>query len=196
MKQERTRQRHALLVGAAADLLEAEGWSALTHRGLSARSGVPLASLTYYFDGVDDLVLQAATEAARRHLERSRALVAELPHRRLSAVRAVGVVTDVLVGPVPETHQLRALYERYLRAGTTPELRALVVSWNAELLGLVREVLDRAGRPLAPARVRLLVAALDGLLVTALAEGEPDPVATAVRGAVLLLTAPMTPGPA
>ena len=187
MTQQRSRDRHALLVSAAADLLDEQGWAALTHRGLVARSGVPLASMTYYFDGVDDLVAQAATELARRHLDRARAVVAAVPRRRAGAARTLAVVVEVLVGPAPSRQDLAGFYERYLRAGRTERLRSVVAGWNAELITLVAEALDRTGHPASPAQVRLLVAALDGLLVTALAEGEPDPVAVATRAAAPLL---------
>lgn len=187
MKQQRTIDRHALLVTAAADLLEEQGWAALTHRGLVARSGVPLASMTYYFDGVDDLIAQAAGELARRHLERARAAVEALPRGHAVAQHSLEAVVEVLVGPAPTITGLEAYYERYLRAGRSERLRPLVVRWNDELLDLVAEVLDRTGRPGTRAQVRLLVAGLDGLLVTALAEGEPEPVSVATSAAVPLL---------
>ena len=189
MKQQRTLDRHALLVAAAADLLAEHGWAALTHRGLVARSGVPLASMTYYFDGVDDLVAQAAGELARRHLDRARTAVQAVPRQRAGAERTLAVVVEVLVGPAPTTRGFEAFYERYLRAGRSERLRPLVIRWNAETLDLVTEVLERTGRPATRAQVRLLVAGLDGLLVTALAEGEVDPVTVATRAAVPLLPA-------
>ena len=189
MTQQRTRDRHALLVSAAADLLQERGWSALTHRGLVAASGVPLASMTYYFDGVEDLVAQAAAELARRHLERARATVEALPRRRASAVRAATVVAELLVGPDPSPQDLLSYYERYLRAGRSPRLRELVTGWNADLLALAADALDRAGRPAGRTELRLLVAALDGSLVTAVAEGVADPVAVAVKAVTPLVPA-------
>ena len=179
MKQQRARDKHLLLVYSAADLLLEQGWSALTHRALAARSGVPLASLTYYFDDVDDLLVQAATELARRHLDAARAVVAAVPRRRASAGRTAALVASVLVGDDPSPQDVRTLYERYLRAGRTPALHSLVIGWNTEVHGLVSDALQRVGRPATPTQVRLLVAAFDGLLVSALAEGEPDPVASA-----------------
>lgn len=187
MKQERARHKKEHLVGAAAELLQEQGWSALTHRALSARSGVPLASLTYYFDGVDDLVAQAASELARQHLATARATVEALPRRRRSAARTAALVVQVLVGPDPAPQDLRSLYERYLQAGRTPALAAVVRTWNADLHALVAELLERAGRPADSDRVALLVAALDGLLVTALAEGSDDPVAAALAAALPLV---------
>lgn len=187
MRQQRTLDRHRLLVGAAADLLAEQGWAAVTHRGLVARSGVPLATLTYYFTDVDDLVTQAAAELARRHLAAARALVDGVPRRRAAPARTAALAAQVLVGADPTPQAVQALYERYLRAGRTPAVRDLVVGWNRDVHALVAEVLDRTGHPGTPAQVRLLVGALDGLVVTALAEGEPDPVAVAVRAATALV---------
>ena len=187
MKQQRTLDRHVALVAAAADLLEAEGWSALTHRRLTAQTGVPFSTITYYFAGIDELVEQAATELARRHLDRARTTVEALPRRRADAARAAALVAEVLVGPEPTPQSLQALYDRYLRAGRTPALRALVTGWNADLDLLVADVLDRTGHRATTTQVRLLVAALDGLLVTAIAEADPDPVTSAVRVAASLV---------
>lgn len=187
MKQQRTLDRHVALVAAAADLLKAEGWSALTHRRLTAQTGVPFSTITYYFAGIDELVEQAAAELARRHLDQARATVEALPRRRASGVRAAALVAEVLVGPDPTPQSLQALYDRYLRAGRTPALRELVIGWNADLHLLVAELLDRTDHHATRGQVRLLVAALDGLLVTAVAEGEPDPVAVAVAAALPLV---------
>ena len=113
--------------------------------------------------------------------------VQALPRRRAGTERTLSVVVEVLVGPTPTRRGLEAYYERYLRAGRSERLRPLVTRWNAEVLDLVAEVLERAGRAATRAQVRLLVAGLDGLLVTALAEGEPDPVAVATTAALPLL---------
>ena len=187
MRQQRTLERHGVLVTAAADLLEADGWSALTHRALTARTGVPFSTITYYFAGIDELVAQAADELARRHLDQARALVEALPRRRASTARTTRLVVEVLVGADPSPQSLQSLYERYLRAGRTPVLRELVTAWNADLHLLVAELLDRTDHHATRRQVRLLVAALDGLLVTALAEGDDDPVAVAVAAALPLI---------
>lgn len=187
MKQQRSRDRHTALVTAAADLLAEEGWSELTHRRLTARTGVALSTITYYFDGIDELVVQAAADLGRRHIDRARTLVDALPHRRASAARAAGLVVEVLVGPAATPQSLQPLYERYLRAGRTPALRELVTTWNADLRALAGEVLERTGHPASRPQVHLLVAALDGLLVTGLAEGREDVVAYAVRTATPLV---------
>lgn len=177
----RGERRLAVLRAAAADLLLDEGFDALTHRALSARSGVPLASTTHYFPTVDALALAANEELAERWLAHARAVVEALPARTTSPTAAARAVAAVVLGPSPTGAGLATFYERYVQAGRVPALRAQVVAWNAELRALLAQALDRCGRPVTPGRARLLLAALDGLVLTAVAEGEPDPVGAAVR---------------
>lgn len=180
-------RRLPVLRAAAADLLLDEGFDALTHRALSARSGVPLASTTHYFRTVDELAVAATEELAERWLAHARAVVEALPQRRTSATAAAQVLADLVLGPAPTPAGLASFYERYVQAGRVPALRALVVAWNAELRGLVATALSRCGRPVTPARAALLLAVLDGLALTAVAEGADDPVAAAVRPLARLL---------
>ncbi len=177
----RGERRLPVLRAAAADLLLDEGFDALTHRALSARSGVPLASTTHYFRTVDALAVAATEELAERWLAHARAVVDALPERRASAAATAQVLADLVLGPAPTAAGLATFYERYVQAGRVPELRALVVAWNAELRSLVATALARCGRPATPSRAALLLAALDGLALTAVAEGADDPVAAAVR---------------
>lgn len=190
----RGRRRLAVLRTAAADLLLEEGFHALTHRALSARSGVPLASTTHYFATADDLVVAATEELAARWLEHARAVVASLPQRRTSATAAAQVLTEVVLGPAPTAAGLASFYERYMQAGRVPALRPLISGWNSELRSLVRQALERCGRPVTSSRAHLLLAVLDGLVVTAVAEGVQDPVATAVRPLARLLAEPAVSG--
>ena len=172
---------------AAAGLLADEGFDALTHRALAARSGVPVASTTHYFRTVDELVIGATEAFAERWLEQARGTVAALPPRRTSASAAARVLAEVVLGPSPSAAALASFYERYVQAGRVPALRPLVASWNTELRSLVTQALARCGRPVTPLRAHLLLAVLDGLVVTAVAEGAADPVAVAIRPLARLL---------
>ena len=60
MATEKGERRRALLVGAAADLLRTGGFEAVRHRAVAEKAGLPLASTTYYFASLDDLVTAAA----------------------------------------------------------------------------------------------------------------------------------------
>ena len=186
----RGQQRLAVLQHAAADVLAEQGWTALTHRALATRAGVGLGSTTYYFPSAEQLLVAGATQFAEQHLAASRALLAQVPDRRRSASSAARLVADLVLGADATSPALTAFYERYVRAGQTPELRALVIRWNTELRSLVQQGLDRSGHRVDERRARLLIAALDGLVVSALAEDDADPVASAVRGITALLGPP------
>ena len=186
----RGQQRLAALQHAAADVLVEQGWAALTHRALAARAGVGLGSTTYYFPSAEQLLVAAATQLAEQHLAASRALLAQVSDQRRSASGAARLVADLVLGADATTTELTAFYERYVRAGQTPELRALVIRWNTELRSLVQQGLDRSGHRVDDRQARLLIAALDGLVVSALAEDDADPVASAVRGITALLSPP------
>jgi len=56
------RRRYAL-VSAAADLLCEGGFDAVRHRAVARRAGLPLASTTYYFSSLDDLIEKAVEYA-------------------------------------------------------------------------------------------------------------------------------------
>jgi len=183
----RGQRRLLVLRTAAADLLLDEGFDALTHRALSARSGVPVASTTHYFSTVEALVLAAAGELTERWLGQARATVLALPARRTSPTAAARTLAEVVLGPAPTVTGLTTFYERYVQAGRVPALRDQVADGNAELRVLIAQSLGRCGRPVTPSGCRLLLAALDGLVLTAVAEGAEDPVAVAVRPLARLL---------
>ena len=69
------RRRRALVAAAAEPLLEG-GFEAVRHRSVASRADLPLASTTYYFESLDDLIAEV-----RRQLE-------------ADGARVVGVVED------------------------------------------------------------------------------------------------------
>ena len=184
----RGEQRFVVLQATAGDVIQAQGWSAVTHRAIAARAGIPLASTTYYFPSADDLTLQAAGQLAERHLAAGRTLVDGVPARRASATRAARLLADLLLGADATAEHLAALLERHLRAGRSPDLQVLVSDWNAQLRGLARELLERVGHPVDARRARLLVSALEGLAASSLAEQDPDPADAAARAVAPLLS--------
>src|ERR1044072_7965352 len=89
------RRRYAL-VSAAADLLCEGGFDAVRHRAVARRAGLPLASTTYYFSSLDDLIAKAVEHAGTREAEQLRDRVSALSRRR----RGAGATADVLGGRV------------------------------------------------------------------------------------------------
>src|SRR6202158_3773611 len=90
------RRRYAL-VSAAADLLREGGFDAGRHRAVARRAALPLASTTYYFSSLDDLIAKAVEHVGTREAEQVRDRGAALSRRRRGAGRAADVLVDLLV---------------------------------------------------------------------------------------------------
>lgn len=98
------------------------------------------------------------------------------------------LVLDLLVGPehadADARGQLIARYERSVASARHPELREVQLRLRAQLDELLADVLRRSDRIVRPEQARRLVAVVDGAVVTALGEADPQPRRMA-RGALL-----------
>ncbi len=91
------RRRYAL-VSAAAELLCEGGFEAVRHRAVARRAGLPLASTTYYFSSLDDLIASAVAHIGMMEVAQLRAQVATLSRRRRSADKTAELLVELLVG--------------------------------------------------------------------------------------------------
>ena len=165
-------RRRYELVTAAAELLRSGGFDAVRHRAVAEKAGLPLASTTYYFASLDDLVTAAVERTSRDELAEGHAQLAEDP------TDLVEVVLDLLLGPESRRGGLDAVllrYERLVGAGRRPYLAPLMRELRRELDTLLADILARSGHPLSPERLRDLVSIIDGAVISALIEADPDP---------------------
>jgi DNA-binding transcriptional regulator YbjK len=172
-KGERRRQE---LVTAAAELLRSGGFDAVRHRAVAEKASLPLASTTYYFASLDDLVTAAVERTSRDELAEG--------HEQLAANPGdlAEVVLDLLLGPESRGGGLEAVllrYERLVGAGRRPYLAPLMRELRGELDALLADILARSGRPLDEVALRDLVSLVDGAVISALIEADPDPRAAA-----------------
>ncbi|MBS4727630.1 TetR family transcriptional regulator [Mycobacterium sp. SM1] len=180
------RRRYAL-VSAAAELLREGGLDAVRHRAVARRAGLPLASTTYYFSSLDDLITRAVEHIGMLEVAQLRARVAGLSRRRRSAERTVDVLVDLLVGDGPAsqlTEQLICRYERYIACVRLPALRDIQQRTLRQRADAVAEALERSGRSAQLGLVAALISAADGAVVSALVDDRRDPRA-AVRATLL-----------
>ena len=158
----------------------------MAHRAVAARAGVPLAATTYYFSSLDDLVEAALASVADAWLAAAQAVVDRLPARVDDAPTLAGALVDaVLGGPAHPDAAVLTMYERFLQAGRSPHLRSVVMAYGARLDDLLLALLRRGAPAADEGAVRRVLAALDGTVLRALAEGRP--VGPAARAAVLPL---------
>jgi DNA-binding transcriptional regulator YbjK len=174
-KGERRRQE---LVTAAAALLRSGGFDAVRHRAVAERAGLPLASTTYYFSSLEELVTAAVERTGRDELAEVREQLDALPDGALDTADLVELILDHLIGPESRDGGLEAAllrYERLVGAGRRPYLAPLMRKLRDEFDALLAEILARSGRKLDPVAVRDLVSLVDGAVVSALIESDPDP---------------------
>jgi DNA-binding transcriptional regulator YbjK len=175
------RRRYAL-VSAAADLLCEGGFDAVRHRAVARRAGLPLASTTYYFSSLDDLIVKAVEHVGAREGEQLRQRVAGLSRRRRGAEATADLLVDLLVGEAPDTRineELISRYERYIACARQPALRVIQRSVLHQRTNAVVEVIERSGRSVRPGLLTALVRAIDGAVVSALVGDGDGPRATA-----------------
>lgn len=179
-------RRRAALVEAAAKLLVEGGFGAVRHRAVAERAGLPLASTTYYFDSLDDLVTAAVEHHAYAELETGRRRLEELATRNRGVQATVELVLEMLLGPEtddPEADAEAVLlrYERLVATGRRPYLRPLMRTLSVQLNELLTEIFARSGTPVTEADLERLVALVDGAVVNALIAIDPAPRAAASR---------------
>ncbi len=182
-RQARGEVRRRQLAATAAEVLESEGFPAVTHRAVGARAGSSVGLVTYYFPGHDDLVDAALAEWVSSAATRMDEVAGALPRRRRSAAGTARALADVLVDPerAADGERLTQLYECFIDAARHPRHRQAVRELRSHLDAACREVLDRSGRSQPdPAALDRLVALSDGTILSALAEGRGD-----VRAAVV-----------
>jgi DNA-binding transcriptional regulator YbjK len=175
------RRRYAL-VSAAADLLCEGGFDAVRHRAVARRAGLPLASTTYYFSSLEDLIAKAVEHAGTREAEQLRARVSALSRRRRGAESTADVLVDLLVGEangLRVTEQLISRYERYIACARQPGLRDIERRILQQRTDAVVEVVERSGRAVRAELLTALVCAVDGAVVAALVGDGDGPRATA-----------------
>lgn len=175
------RRRQALVEAASALLVEG-GFDAIRHRAVAERAGLPLASTTYYFDSLDELITAAVEFHGRGELASCRQRLAEISDRLTDDDVLVELILDLLVGQdVIDTETMLLRYERLVATGRRPYLRPLMRTLSTALHELIADIFTRSGRDITQDRVEELIALVDGSVVNSFIELKSDPRGVAAR---------------
>lgn len=164
-------------MSAAAELLAEGGFEAVRHRAVAQRAGLPLASTTYYFSSLDDLIARAVEHIGMIEVAQLRARVNGLSRRRRGPETTAEMLVELLVEDVSSpglADQLISRYERLLACTRLPALRETMRRNLRQRAEAVAEALERSGRSVHIELVRTLLCAVDGSVVSAMVEGR-DP---------------------
>jgi DNA-binding transcriptional regulator YbjK len=176
-------------VSAAAELLSEGGFEAVRHRAVARRAGLPLASTTYYFSSLDDLIARAVEHVGMLEVAQLRARANALSRRRRGPETTAEVLVDLLVGDVSGpglAEQLISRYERHIASIRLPALREGMRRSLRQRAEAVAEAIDRSGRSVRIELVCTLIYAVEGSVVSALVEGR-DPRTAALATVVDLI---------
>ncbi|MBR8742294.1 TetR/AcrR family transcriptional regulator [Nocardiopsis sp. MG754419] len=118
--------RKERIVVATLEVVAERGVHKTTHRAIAERASVPLGSLTYYFDGLTEIL-----EHAFRHLTHT---MSEYYGARVAAAadrdEACAAVVDLICGPEYATpRQFVLLFEMYSYANHNDEVRRAARAW-------------------------------------------------------------------
>lgn len=166
------RRRHAL-VSAAAELLCEGGFDAVRHRAVARRAGLPLASTTYYFSSLDDLLVHAVEYASLTATQKLRDRVGVLARRRRGVEATADVLVELLLDdgpPLRISEELISRYEIYIACARHAWLRDVQRRIRHARTALVVEAMERCGRVVRGDRLNALMYALDGAVVAALVD--------------------------
>jgi DNA-binding transcriptional regulator YbjK len=120
--------RRNRLIDVTLDLIAEVGVAGLSHRKIAARAGVPLGSMTYHFDGMDQLLFEAFDRFAETISKRfeERLGVATTIDEARNAV--VSLIHDDLTGPQAARAAVLS-FELYTLAAREPRFRAITREW-------------------------------------------------------------------
>ena len=161
-------------MSAAAELLCEGGFEAVRHRAVARRAGLPLASTTYYFSSLDDLLVHAVEYAGMNATERLRDRVVVLPRRRRGVEATADVLVELLLDdgpPLEITEELISRYEIYIASARHAWLHDVQRRIRRQRTALVVDAMERCGRVVRGDHLNALMYAIDGAVVAALVDG-------------------------
>lgn len=115
--------RREQIIDAAYASIAENGVAGTSHRGVAARCGVSLGTITYHFSGIDALILEAFSLYARRIAD----LVRNRLDRPMDRAAAIDAVVDLIhIDFHADQTDYNVTYELYALASRQPALRELV----------------------------------------------------------------------
>lgn len=119
-------QRKERIVAAALDVIVEHGVHGTTHRRIAERAGVPLGSLTYYFESLPDIVRQAFGLLSGSMAEHYRDRLTAAGSRD----EACDAVTELICGPsYVSEREMTALFELYAYGRFDAAVEAMARDW-------------------------------------------------------------------
>lgn len=156
--------RREALLRATVDVIAAQGVAGVTHRTVTEAAGVPLATVSYFFDSIDELAAEAIRVFTSRRVEEV--------NQAVQAAAESSAGTTVAENRLADRAQLIAMVEAYLHAAREPDMRELAAEMLTSFENLAASTLRRAGAPEPESSARSFVALIDGYTLHSMASAD------------------------
>ena len=164
VRRARGERRRRELLEAALVVIDARGVQATTHRAVAEAASVPVATTTYYFASLDEMLEEALLLFVTEEAARLRALEDELDATTATPYEIAQRFARELAEGSPWPSPLkRVQFELYLEASRRPRLSAAARQCVAMYVELTEAALRAAGSARPAEGARLFVALADGL---------------------------------
>jgi len=160
--------RRREILDAAVAVLSRLGWRGLTHRAIDREAGLPEGSSSAYYRSRSALQSALAEHVVRHVAADMAGLATELDQRPGDPRHAVAATTATILRWLEDPDLLKAKLELTMAATRDQDLAHQLIDSRRGLTNLVDAVLERGGHQHAGAIAQTIVAAVDGVLVSAL----------------------------
>ncbi len=164
-------QRRDALLQAAIEIVGEAGAGAATHRAIAARAGLPLATTSYFFSSIDQLLEEATRRFTAIRAAEIERVADELPDQASFEEVAARFADLLLAG---ERSMELAQVEAYLHAARREALRPAVGGAMAAFERAAERALSAAGAARPAEGARAFVALSDGFVLGHLARPRDD----------------------
>lgn len=163
------------IVGATVRIVAREGVAAVTHRRVAAEAQVSLSSTTWHFAAKADILEAALRWTAAREVARITDIADRLGGSDFDPGAWAEELSDWLLEQVSGEREVAvALYRLQIELLGTPGAREVHREWGRGLIRLGERVLEQSATLTPELDIRLIVAALDGLRLSVLSEGDRE----------------------
>jgi DNA-binding transcriptional regulator YbjK len=160
-RQPRGEERRSQILRATLAVIGRSGIPAVTHRSVAEEAGVPLGSLTYYFESKDELLRDALLLFVSEEAERLRVLGESIAEQELAPEQIADGFSALL--ETEKGPEQIAQFELYLEAARNPALREPAERCFRAYEEIAAAALRAAGVPDPDRAAALFVAMADGL---------------------------------
>jgi TetR/AcrR family transcriptional regulator, regulator of biofilm formation and stress response len=147
-------ERRDRIIDAALDVIAERGVNGTSHRTVAVRADVPLGSMTYHFESMDELLREAFT----RFTEQSSSAFADRFRSNVDQDLAIAVEHVIDMIRSAPVRNLVLTYELYTLAAREPAFKAIVFDWMQRDRATFETNFD-------PPTARLLGALIEGLII-------------------------------